>query len=217
MKNEMLQYYRCPTIKEKRWREPCAMAGNIRMDVLDAAVWCAVEQLLLDPQLVEAEVRRRQALTEAERAKADERVRELTVHAKRIERQAQGLLSRLLEGELTSDQVKAEKQKLDAQHVAVLQERDAAARARDDRVESAGAVDLRNLLDYLRTAMSDLSFESRRRILERLQLRVDVLSISVWGSEVQVTTVLGLAPIRLTLPPGRRTKLFTEIQEKRSR
>ena len=161
-------------------------------------------------RLVEAEVRRRQALAEAERAKADERVRELTVQAKRIERQAQGLLSRLLEGELTSEQVKAEKQKLDAQHAAVLQERDAAARARDDRAEPAGAVDLRKLLDDLRTAMSDLSFESRRRILERLELRVDVLSISAWGSEVQVTTVLGLAPIRLTLPPGRRTKLLTE-------
>ena len=217
VRDETLRYYRCPTIKEKRWREPCAMAGNIRMDVLDAAVWGAVERLLLDPQMVEAEVRRRQTLAEAERAKADKRVRELTVQAKRVERQVQGLLGRLLEGELTSEQVKTEKQKLDAQHAAVLQERDAAARARDDHAEPADANDLRRLLDDLRTAMKDLGFESRRRILERLELRVDILSISASGSDVQVTTVLGLAPIKLTLPPGRRTKLLTEAQEKRSR
>lgn len=45
------------------------------MDVLDVSVWDAVEQLLpVDPQMVEAEVRRRRALAEAERAKADTRV-----------------------------------------------------------------------------------------------------------------------------------------------
>lgn len=25
VKSETLQYYRCPTIKERRWREPCAV------------------------------------------------------------------------------------------------------------------------------------------------------------------------------------------------
>ncbi len=214
-RSESLRYYRCPTIKERRWREPCPLAGNIRAEALETAVWEAVERLLLDPELLEAELKRRAAGAEAARADLDKQMRALTAQANRLEREAGMLLDRLLEGELTAEETAAEKRRLDAEREGILGKRDALRAARNE-VPPQGAGDLRSLGQALRSAMADLSFEGRRKTLALLQARVDVVSITERGSEVRLTTVLGLPPATLALPPGRRTRQLRKAQEDRS-
>jgi site-specific DNA recombinase len=216
-RSETLQYYRCPSIKEARWRAPCAMAGNIRADVLEAAVWDAVERLLLDPQMAEAEVRRQGAQKETARRTSGEQQQALVVQARRLERQTQMLVTRVLAGEMTSAAAAAQKQELDAQLALIRQQQEsiAAQQARDGG--AAALRDLATLLKELRAGLADLSFDGRRRLFALLELRLDVISISPAGSEVRMTTVLSPAPLSLTLPPGRRTRQLTKSQEDRAR
>lgn len=217
MRSETLQYYRCPSIKEARWHAPCAMAGNIRADVLEASVWEAVERILLDPELAEAELRRRQARREAARRARDEQRQALVVQAKRLERQTQLLVTRVLAGEMTSAAAKAQKQELDAQLALIRQQQESMEAQQEQDDADAGPGHLETLLRELRAGLGDLGFDAKRRLLALLQLRLDVVSISPAGSEVRMTTVLGLDPICLQLPPGRRTRLLTKSQEDRAR
>lgn len=197
--NGAYQNYRCPTIQDAPRQPPCVMRIGVHADLLDSAVWQAVERLLLQPQILDAELQQRKQHARAGRDKLEQLVRSHAAKCAAIERQIETLLDLLLAGEITAEKLDKEHQRLTQKLQEAEAQKAAAAKERDAYTETDFA-DYQELVEQLRAAITNTDFESRCRVLDLLDLRVDAVRRTDSEDEFRVSTVLGLPPTSISLP-----------------
>lgn len=209
------QNYRCPTIQDTPWQPPCVMRSGVHADLLDNAVWEAVERLLLEPQMLKTELQRRKQHAGAGRDKLEQLVRSHTAKCAAIERQIEALLDLLLAGEITAEELDKKHQRL-TQKLQAAEAQKRAAAAERDAYKERDLAGFQELVDQVRTAIGNTDFESRRRVLALLELRVDTVRRTESEDEFRIGTVLGLPLISITVPRRRRPRQKPPQREQRN-
>ena len=177
--------YRCNGVYRDRWGCP---AVSITSRLLDIAVWERVTEVLLNPEIIAAEVeRRRTAQTSACDIEAIER------RMAALDRQRQNLIRSLamLEDEDSARLLTAELAALSAQHKQLECER--AAKVSQQAEESIDTARLSSLIDWTTRAAANLSaltYAEKRMLLEALGV-----SVRVWKTDHEPRWELTMTPI----------------------
>lgn len=202
--NCQLGYYCCEAKQNYKWLHSCPMP-YVRGEQLEEAVWAAVERTLFDPQVLRAELahqrerahtdldaqRSRLAAVEAAQAEAKRKLALLLDQAL-----AMGFLPELIEDRkcLLLDQ---------------LRDLDADAALLRPALEAATLSPLQEeiVLAFaakVRAGMQALTFADKRRVLELLQVRIDVIG----PGQFRVTAFLPISdqPIVVPREPRRRRR-----------
>ncbi len=170
-------YYRCPTTEAEHWRARCSMPGGVRQEVLEGAVWDAVANMLLAPENVQAEVERRRCEAASEDEKDAARLRDLRARREEIEHKMGLLLDQLLTGGFPKELVEQRRSELLAQDAQLRAEVDklaAASQARQAVLEQESQV--LAFVESIRRGLAGAVYQEKRRILELLGLRVDIIT-----------------------------------------
>jgi site-specific DNA recombinase len=177
--------YRCNGVYRDRWGCP---AVSVTAHMLDTAVWARVTEVLLNPDIIEAEVKRRRA-AQSTACDVEAIERQMAV----VDRQRQNLIRSLamLEDEDSARLLTAELATLTAQHKQLDRER--AAKVSQQAEESAETARLSSLVDWTTRAatnLSTLTYAEKRMLLEAL-----AVSVGVWKTDHEPRWELTMAPV----------------------
>lgn len=168
-------YYHCRATAAERWRSDCAMRFHLRQDKLEAAVTAYIKDSLLHPDNMNAEIVRQQEEQTAEVAQRDQRLRAIQAALTDTDRRLGELLTKELDG--------YPKAVIDTQKAALLDKRrdleteQNRMMAERQRVEITPELTtaLGELADVVHRGWERMTFAERRRILELLRLRIEVI------------------------------------------
>jgi site-specific DNA recombinase len=168
-------YYACPANMTERWRTHCPARFSVRQDRVEAAVWHYVMAVLLNPNELRAEIERQRqdALTDTERhaQRLHGLERQLTTINEKLDR----LLDKVLDG-FPPDRIEARKQALLADRADVegylVRARAEAARM---SIDPQTVENVWRLASGIQQGEATLTPAERRRMLELLQVRVEVV------------------------------------------
>jgi len=169
-------YYQCPGGRDHPSGNPCSQRKSIRQEPLERVVWEAVTQLLLDPENLRAEmVRRREQAQELHRAHL-EQLDKLESQIQDIDRKMGILLDYLLNGTFPESVIEERKRDLLARQRQLEAE---AKRIKSDmEMHTLTPKQEEEILAFAKRVsegLTNASFEEKRRILELIDLRVDVI------------------------------------------
>jgi site-specific DNA recombinase len=168
-------YYRCPTSENEPWRKACPTRFGFRQEDIEGAVWRYVIGQLLNPENLEAELERQRQMHQDERVQVGGRVRDLNARLKEVDRRIDILIGDVLDG-LPQDKISRLKRELLAQRADIEdRRRQALGEIESVQVNSVASEDLLDLARMVQEAEPQLTDDERRRMLEILQLRVEVL------------------------------------------
>ena len=192
-------YYLCPSTEAEPWREKCDARFSIRQDVLEPAVWEKVTSFILDPENLRDEIERMRAGIEGESSRRVHRLEAINMVSADLDRKMSILLDEVLAGGFSQAVIKqkqadllAQRTSLEAEAQQIRQELEAMTITPDQEAELIGFA--RQMKDRL----NDLTFEHKRRILELIHLRVDVLH----RTRVKLTGVISSEGLIVDLEPS---------------
>jgi hypothetical protein len=168
-------YYRCPTSAAEPWLAACPARFSIRQEVIEEAVWRQVTDYLLNPDTLFAEVARQRDEQAAEPELRARCLEAIDAAITEVDRKLGSLLTRELDGypQAVIDREKAallsRRRDLDTERARLLAER--ANHEITPDLESM----LQELADTVRVALPAMTVAEKRRILELLRIRVDVI------------------------------------------
>jgi len=149
---------------------------------LDAAVWDALQRLLLNPETVLADVEAAASDGEGRRREAAADLARLERATSEVETQRGRLLDLYLSGHLDQAAYSAKASDLDSRRATLLeQQEDARARYEDGHAHQLPTTDARALCALLAPRLNDLTFEQRRHLVRML-----VESIVATRDEVEI-------------------------------
>ncbi|MCA9241311.1 MAG: recombinase family protein, partial [Planctomycetales bacterium] len=170
-------YYRCPTNEAEHWRHRCDNRFSIRQERLEQAVWDKVVSFLLQPDLLREEVEHHRAQTEEETQRVTRRLDAIKQASADIDRKLDMLLDEALTGGFSraiidNKRIQLADQRLELQKEAERLQESIQAMTFTQEQEVAIA----QFADEIKEPLKDLTFENKRRVLELIKLRVDVIS-----------------------------------------
>jgi hypothetical protein len=175
-----LMYYRCCVKEGQEWKRPCATRFHVRVDVLDALVWHAVESMLLNEENLRQGIEEQQKRTQSDMEHLYKQLEAVIAARVDTERKVGILLEQLLDGDFPKSIIN-ERKKLLLDKLTGLEHEELKL-----QVELSSSTITPEKQDFLldfaatiRRSIQDLSFEEKRNILQMLTIRVDVLSKSV--------------------------------------
>lgn len=181
-------YYRCPTNEAEHWRKRCAYNFSIRQEVLEKAVWDSVKDQLLDRNTLKEEIQRQRDEAAIENERKVKRHKAIEAAIAEVDRKLGMLLDELLTGGFAKAVINQRKNELMTQRDDLEKE---AQRVQDELKSAIITVDEENeLLEFaeqLQIRLHNPSFEQKRRVLELLDLRVDVIC----RDKVKLSGVIG--------------------------
>ena len=170
-------YYRCPSTAAEAWRRGCDNRFGIRQEVLESAVWEKVEAFFLDGENLRREVARRRSDAETEASQVQERLTATDSAITEVDRKLGVLLDQILTEGFAQSIIEERKQALMAQRVDLVAKRGRLQeQLRVVTITPEQELELTELASQVGQNMDVLEFEEKRRLLELLELRVDVIS-----------------------------------------
>lgn len=169
-------YYRCPTSESEPWRKACPARFSIRQEILEEAVWREVQAFLLDPDQLQAGLRRYFQEKEAERLESEARMQAIVRALDDVDRKLGSLLVKELAGEYPDTVLAVEKRRLLEQR-GELEDTRRRLQAQLEAV-APNPEQVKSLWDFstkIRQGLECASPEKKRQILELLHIRVDVI------------------------------------------
>jgi site-specific DNA recombinase len=169
-------YYRCPTTESEPWRNACTNRFSIRQENLEDTVWRAVRDFVLEPDNLRAQIERQRRDCKLEADKKLERLRTIERFIADTDKKLGMLLDQVLTGDFPQAIVEDHKQRLLAQREDSESERRRiqleieATTITEDQEQAVLA-----LGRQVRCALDDVPFDDKRRMLELLRIRVDVI------------------------------------------
>ena len=168
-------YYGCPANVTERWRTACPSRFSYRQDRIEPAVWRYVFGELLSPTRLAAEIARQREAAQAETATRAARLGRLQAQLGAINRKLDILISDVLNG-MPADRIDVHKRGLLADR-ADVEDQIARAWAEAERqsITADTVATVQEIAAIVQAAEPQLTAAERRRLLEILRVRVDVL------------------------------------------
>ncbi len=170
-------YYRCPSNEAEHWRKRCENNFSIRQEILEQAVWETVTDLLLHQDALKEEIARQREEASKETERKLKRVQAIDGVIAEIDRKLGVLLDELLTGSFSKAVINQRKSELMAQRedlVGESQRLQTEIKAGTITVEEE--VELLEFAEEIRARLEAPTIEQKRRILELIDLRIEVLS-----------------------------------------
>jgi site-specific DNA recombinase len=170
-------YYRCPATEAEHWRQKCDHRYSHRQEILERAVWEKVHKFILDPESLIKEIKLQRAQAEEEVERKNKRLEAIDSAIAEVDRKMGMLLDEVLADRFSQSIIDQKTQQLTDQRTRLeieatqVQEELKAVTITEDHEKELLAFAAR-----MRETLTDLTFEEKRRVLELVRLRVDVLS-----------------------------------------
>ncbi len=180
-------YYRCPVTEKERWMCSCDMPGGIRQEKFEDAIWNTVSGALLNPENLRVELAQRRTEVTAKMEDKQAEVAVVQNELAEVERKLGILLDEMLTLDSPESVVQTRKDGLLARRKQLLSEID--RNRRESQKPLPSLVDEEGLIQFaerIQASLEDVDFETKRRVLELLQVRVDVVS----PKEVKLSALL---------------------------
>jgi site-specific DNA recombinase len=190
-------YYRCPATQTEQRRNLCDCRFGIRTELLENAVWETAASFILNEKKARREIERRRNEAQGEAELKMERLQEVETSMAEVDRKMEILLDQILMGDFSESLIANRKKEL-ANERTKLQAK--AQRITEELASTAMTPEREDeLMAFLRKVAATLenpTFETKRRVMEMLEVRVDVISrekikvsgvISPDGSIVDIT------------------------------
>jgi site-specific DNA recombinase len=191
-------YYRCQQLESRKWVGPqCTVTGGVRQETLEEAVWEKVCTVLLDENCLRTELAGRRTTVSAELQGRRRRLEATQKVLADVQRKIDYLLSELLSGGFSADDLKPHKERLLEQRRS-LQADVARLEAEISQAELSPEQE-ETVLDYarrVRQGIEQLTGQERRRILELLAVNVEVID----QEHFRVTALFPIAADEISLP-----------------
>jgi site-specific DNA recombinase len=188
-------YYQCGS-SGTHLHDRCPNRFTLRADVVEPAVWHYVTAELLDPDRLEAEVRRQQRAAAQEAQATAERLAATEAAIAEVDRKLSALLAKELDG-YPGEVIARHRRDLLAQRQELLAERDRhAARVAAETISEDTVTTVRQLAQAVQDALPHLTFAERQQLLHVLRLRITV----VGRDRVHVDGLLTPRVLDLTRP-----------------
>lgn len=209
-------YYRCGSWSGPKWvATECPVQGGVQQERLEEAVWEKVCSTLLDGTYLRAELAQRKNTVTAELAEKRRRLAAVEAAIADIDRKLDMLLDQLLAGRFAASKI----EKRQAQFAAQQQELEADAVRLQAEIDRAALTPEQEetVLAYagrIREGTQGLGFSDKRRILELLSVRVEVID----QEHFRVTAMLPLcgADVTVQRPPRSATRKAVKPAEQTS-
>jgi site-specific DNA recombinase len=186
-------YYRCPSNEAEHWRKRCSYNFSIRQEILEQAVWKTVTDLLLDQNALKEEIGRQRQEASSEAERKQKRIQETDNIIIEIDRKQGVLLDELLSGSFSKAIINKRKSELMAKRDDLVNE---ATRLQNEIKSGTITVDEEvELIEFakdIKARLESPTFEQKRRVLELINLRIDVLTretVKLSGSIMDVLFV----------------------------
>jgi len=170
-------YYRCPVTEKERWMAMCDMPGGIRQETLEDAVWNEVAAAILNPDNLRSELRRRRENAEARSQEKVARLDKIGDELAEMDRKLGVLLDQALTQGFPETIIQDRKNSLLAKQGELRAE---ALRIQAEMENSClTAEEEESLVEFSRklsVSLEHIDFDMKRRILELLNVRIDVIS-----------------------------------------
>ncbi len=171
-------YYRCPTNEAEHWRKRCDYNFSIRQEVLENLVWDKVASLLLDRDALKSEVQRQREEAMKDSGRKVKRLSAIEATVQGIDRKLGILLDELLNGSFTRAVINQRRSTLEEQRDDLLGE---VTRIQNElQTAMITPEEEKELLEFADQVGARLlinpTYEQKRRILEIIDLRVEILS-----------------------------------------
>jgi site-specific DNA recombinase len=168
-------YYRCPTSEHEPWRKACESRFSYRQEVVEGAVWSYVIGQLLHPDRLGAEIARQQQSAQLDAQSRATRLGTLHSQLRDVDRKLEILVGQALDG-VPQSVLDVHKRALLAQRD-ILEDQRTRNEAGAERIGISGSTleSLQELAAIVQAAEPNLTAEERKRMLEVLRLRVDVI------------------------------------------
>jgi site-specific DNA recombinase len=204
-------YYRCRSWTEPKWiAAECQVQGGVRQERLEEAVWEKVCTTLLDETYLRIEMAQRKDTVAAELIDKKRRLDAIETAIADIDRKQDMLLDQLLSGrfavskiEKRQAQLAAQQQELETDAVRLRSEIDRATLT-PEQEETVLAYARR-----VREGTEGLGFSDKRRILELLSVKVEVID----QEHFRITAMLPLNDADVTVQRPPRSKARTAIRK----
>lgn len=169
-------YYRCPTTEAEGWRCNCDARFSYRVEELDSAIWQKVTEYLLQPETMIQEIRRQREANTVESLKRDRRLMAARKEVTNIEKKLAALLDSQLTGDYPKSVLESKRAELVERHKEFMDE---VARLETERQAVDITPDIEGMLLALsrdmKDALPEMAFADKRRVLELLRTRIDVV------------------------------------------
>ena len=180
-------YYRCSAAERHGWLDDCAVEGGVRQERLEAAVWAKVEEVLLDPARLRAEIRLQRETAGASAAAQQQRLAAIEGALVEIRRKLGMLLDQMMVKGFGADLVEDRKRLLLAQQEELTAEAQRVQAAMEAAVMAPGQEEsMVAFAEQVRRKLGEATMADKRHVLETLQVRIDVVS----QEEFRVTALI---------------------------
>ncbi|MBU0495295.1 MAG: recombinase family protein [Chloroflexi bacterium] len=170
-------YYRCPSTESEYWRGQCEVRFSIRQEIIECDVWGKIAELILDPEQLKKAISEWRAQAEEEASQKTRRLEAIAALVADMDRKMGILLDEVLMGSFSQAIIEQKKGELATQRADLEVE---AERIRDElkvtTITREQELEITRLAEEMGEVLDELTFETKRRILELLKLRVDVIS-----------------------------------------
>jgi site-specific DNA recombinase len=181
-------YYRCPTNEAEHWRKRCEYNFSIRQEVLEQAVWDTVKDQLLDRSTLKEEIQRQRNESSTENERKIKRADAIEAAIAEVDKKLGMLLDAYLNGGFAKAVIDQRKNELMIQRDDLEKE----AQRIQDELKSAIITEdeeseLLAFAEEIRGRLENPTFEQKRRVLELLDLRIDVIC----RDQVKLSGIIG--------------------------
>ena len=193
-------YYRCPANESRAWLGRCSYRWSVRQEVLENAVWNTVASFFLNPENLRDEIARRRAEASGQMERKSQRLDEVEIAIAEVNRKMAVLLEQVLSGGFAQSVIDQKKSGLAVERANLVDE---AERIKAELVVSAitpeQELKVEEFAMRVGEALGEQTHEEKRRILELIDARVDLLS----PTEVKLSGMISDGLI-VELSPARR-------------
>lgn len=164
-------YYKCASLVEGSW---CG-SKSYSMNVLEPPVWEAIENVLSHPEIIVKELEEQQKRADQTVLdRIEDEIKTVIRELRSVDRDQKKLLQWALAG-FPEDQVKAENKKFNARRDVLTQRKvELENQLKAGKEAAVNVVTIERFLSLVNERAGELSFESKRRALRALQIKVFV-------------------------------------------
>ncbi len=174
--NVQRAYYRCGACEAETWRSNCDAKFSYKVEELDAAIWDKVTEYLLQPDTMIAEIRRQREMSTIESSKRERRLTAAKNEVAKVEKNLSALLDNALTGDFPKSVLESKRVELVERHREFTDEvtRLESEQQNIDITPDTEAM-LLALSQDIKDALPTMTFAEKRRVLEVLRSRIDVI------------------------------------------
>jgi len=169
-------YYRCPTNNAELWRHRCDHQYSIRKDIMEYVVWEKISNLFLEPETLVQGLAEQRAESEELVERRNRRLEAIDRATQEADRKLSILLDQVLTGEFAQAVIDEKRKALMNQRAELESEMYRLSLELEKIVLTSGAEEeLMAFANKIGGSIKNADEEAKRRILELVQTRVNVL------------------------------------------